>query len=225
MSTPPRDAGIPMLTEVIDDADMELTGPPELVESLSEAEQQAAGILDAEEAQAAVPDEALAQEPALAPPAAAPATLAAPATPPQPQPQATPEPVFAQPQPQSAPAYPIPLKPAAAAAPAALAPRAVPGPATPPIAGPARAETQLSSLDDEEWQRMERRVRERILGQLLSRTDAMLEERIRTSLTGVVEQAVEGLAASLRLSLHKTLEDVVSRAVAQEITRLQSSKK
>ena len=80
-------------------------------------------------------------------------------------------------------------------------------------------------MNDEEWQRMERRVRERILGQLLSRTDAMLEERIRTSLTGVVEQAVEGLAAGLRLSLHKTLEDVVSRAVAQEITRLQSSKK
>nr|WP_217345322.1 hypothetical protein [Noviherbaspirillum sp. L7-7A]MBV0879578.1 hypothetical protein [Noviherbaspirillum sp. L7-7A] len=217
MSTPPRDAGIPMLTEVINDADMELSGPPELVEPLSEAEQQAAGILDAEEAQAAVPHEAPAQEPALAPPAAAPAT--------SPQPQATPEPAFAQPQPQSAPAYPIPLKPAAAAAPAALAPRAVPGPAAPPIAGPARAETQPSSMDDEEWQRMERRVRERILGQLLSRTDAMLEERIRAGLTGVVEQAVEGLAASLRLSLHKTLEDVVSRAVAQEITRLQSSKK
>jgi hypothetical protein len=94
-----------------------------------------------------------------------------------------------------------------------------------PGAEPARVETQPAAMDDEEWQRMERRVRERILGQLLSRTDAMLEERIRASLTGVVEQAVEGLAASLRLSLHKTLEDVVSRAVAQEITRLQSSKK
>lgn len=218
MSTPPRDAGIPMLTEVIDDADVELNGPPELVEPLSEAEQHAAGILDAEAAQAAVPHGLPVQEPASAPLAAAPSA---------PLPQATPDPAVAQPQPQpqSAPAYPIPLKPAAAAAPAAAAPRAVLAPATAPGGEPARVEIQPAAMDDEEWQRMERRVRERILGQLLSRTDAMLEERIRTSLTGVVEQAVEGLAASLRLSLHKTLEDVVSRAVAQEITRLQSSKK
>ncbi len=78
-------------------------------------------------------------------------------------------------------------------------------------------------MSDEEWLRMERRLRERILGQLLSRTDAMLEERIRNSVAGVLEQAVDGLAATLRASLHKTLEDVVSRAVAQEITRLQST--
>jgi hypothetical protein len=72
---------------------------------------------------------------------------------------------------------------------------------------------------------MERRVRERILGQLLSRTDAVLEERIRNSLAGVLQDAVDGLTATLRESLHKTLEEVVSRAVAQEITRLQASKK
>jgi len=60
---------------------------------------------------------------------------------------------------------------------------------------------------------------------LLSRTDAMLEERIHSSVAGVLEQAVDGLAATLRASLHKTLEDVVSRAVAQEISRLQSTKK
>lgn len=213
MSTPPRDAGIPMLTEVINDADMELTGPPELVDSLSEAEQQAAGLLDQEAAQVAAAHGLPMEEPASAPPVAA-------------APEPTPDLALPQPQtqPQSAPAYPIPLKPAAAAVPAPAAPRAVP-PSTPSVAEPARVETQPATMNDDEWQRMERRVRERILGQLLSRTDAMLEERIRASLTGVVEQAVEGLAASLRLSLHKTLEDVVSRAVAQEITRLQSSKK
>ena len=78
-------------------------------------------------------------------------------------------------------------------------------------------------MSEDEWLRMERRLRERILGQLLSRTDAMLEERIRSSVAGVLEQAVDGLAATLRASLHKTLEDVVSRAVAQEISRLQST--
>ncbi|MET0964209.1 MAG: hypothetical protein ABWY05_15540, partial [Noviherbaspirillum sp.] len=118
---------------------------------------------------------------------------------------------------QFTPSYPIPLKPAAPATPTTIewpAPVAE-APATP--APPA--------MSEEEWQRMERRVRERILGQLLSRTDAMLEERIRASVAGVLQQAVDGLAATLRASLHKTLEDVVSRAVAQEISRLQSTKK
>ena len=127
---------------------------------------------------------------------------------------------------------PLPLKPAAPPA----SPGS-PGPAEQRLAqaaeqpaeraaGPVPPGAPLPSpMSEDEWQRMERRVRERILGQLLSRTDAMLEERIRSSVAGVLEQAVDGLAATLRASLHKTLEDVVSRAVAQEITRLQSTKK
>jgi hypothetical protein len=119
------------------------------------------------------------------------------------------------------PAYPIPLRPAAGPAAPALPP--VPQRPAPPLQ--AAGDTELPHLSEEEWHRMERRVRERILGQLLSRTDAVLEERIRNSLAGVLQDAVDGLTATLRESLHKTLEEVVSRAVAQEITRLQASKK
>jgi hypothetical protein len=192
MSTSPRDAGIPMLTEVIEEDITEFVGPPE------------PALVLADTAPAA--DTMPATFPAYAP------TFAASD--------------YAQPaamggqygmSAQFAPSYPIPLKPAAPAmqviveapAQAALAP------ATPPP----------SAMSEDEWQRMERRVRERILGQLLSRTDAMLEERIRASMAGVLQQAVDGLAATLRASLHKTLQDVVSRAVAQEISRLQSPKK
>lgn len=195
MSTPPRDAGIPMLTEVIDDADMEpgvapgTAEPPLLLERhFDEAD-------------------------------AAPAAVAAPDAQAMPAPEPMPAPAAPVPQPPAEPAYPLPLKPAATAPAMPAPPRPAPTELAP------RAEALAAPINDEEWQRMERRVRERILGQLMSRTDAMLEERIRASLGGVIEQAIEGLAASLRLSLHKTLEDVVSRAVAQEITRLQSSKK
>jgi hypothetical protein len=120
------------------------------------------------------------------------------------------------------PAYPIPLKPAG---PAVSAPPP-PAPQRPAAPLQAAGDTEpLPHLSEEEWHRMERRVRERILGQLLSRTDAVLEERIRSSLAGVLQDAVDGLTATLRESLHKTLEDVVSRAVAQEIIRLQTPKK
>jgi hypothetical protein len=199
MSTLPRDAGIPMLTEVIEEEAMAFVGPP-------------------------APEDAL-QTPAAIdhPPVAAtihvsPASSTMPAA----SGYALTHGVGIQygPPAQFAPSYPLPLKPAASsnAMPASreTTPAHVTQPDTPPLPAP---------MSEDEWQRMERRVRERILGQLLSRTDAMLEERIRSSVAGVLEQAVDGLAATLRASLHKTLEDVVSRAVAQEISRLQSAKK
>nr|WP_314624798.1 hypothetical protein [uncultured Noviherbaspirillum sp.] len=207
MSTPPRDAGIPMLTEVIEEDETALAGPLATENAAREqaaAEEQPAVLLD----------------PATAPTPVAPALPVAPADGSYVQAPA----VGSQygPPPQYVPSYPLPLKPAASSTPA-------PAPASAPVT--VQRETPQADLaaplhaamDDEEWLRMERRLRERILGQLLSRTDAMLEERIRNSVAGVLEQAVDGLAATLRASLHKTLEDVVSRAVAQEITRLQST--
>ena len=202
MSTPPRDAGIPMLTEVIEEEAMDFVGPP--------SPEAVAVAADA-------PPDFAAPEPQPAPPLAL-------------QPAASgyaPHGLGMQygPTAQFTPSYPIPLKPAAPA----LAPMPQPAADMPPAGSaglPAAPGAPLpASMSEDEWQRMERRVRERILGQLLSRTDAMLEERIRSSVAGVLEQAVDSLAATLRASLHKTLEDVVSRAVAQEISRLQSPKK
>lgn len=204
MSTPPRDAGIPMLTEVIEEVAMDFVGPPS-------PEAATVAIVSAADATAdlAAPDAQPAPPLALQPAASG----------------------YAQhglgmqygPTSQFATSYPIPLRPAASAP----MPQAVTDIPPAESAGlPAAPSLPLPApMSEDEWQRMERRVRERILGQLLSRTDAMLEERIRSSVAGVLEQAVDSLAATLRASLHKTLEDVVSRAVAQEISRLQLPKK
>ena len=209
MSTSPRDAGIPMLTEVIEEEEgMDFVGP------LPADEPGPAALADIEPAPVPTPALPVPEPaPALAPVHAgngyAPQSIGIQYGPPA----------------QFAPSYPLPLKPAAPPA-AAVQPPAertaiakLASPANPPGA------PLPAPMSEDEWHRMERRVRERILGQLLSRTDAMLEERIRSSVAGVLEQAVDSLAATLRASLHKTLEDVVSRAVAQEISRLQSTKK
>lgn len=198
MSTSPRDAGIPMLTEVIEEDATEFTGPPE-----------AAALSLPLPLPLPLPLTSPLPSSADAPPAAFPAYLPTFAASAYAQPAAMGG-QYAMPV-QFAPSYPIPLQPAAPAK--AMA-----------VEAPAPAAPAPSAMSEDEWQRMERRVRERILGQLLSRTDAMLEERIRASMAGVLQQAVDGLAATLRASLHKTLEDVVSRAVAQEISRLQSPK-
>lgn len=74
---------------------------------------------------------------------------------------------------------------------------------------------------DEEWTRMEQKISERVLSQLLSRIDTVLEERMQEVLATSLQRAVE----EIKQGLHQTLGEVVSDAVAQEIDNLHFSKK
>jgi hypothetical protein len=101
-----------------------------------------------------------------------------------------------------------------------------PAPAVEIIEDAAALEAQaVADWDEEKWSRMESEIRARILQQVLQRVDFVLEQRVRDSLADVLQTAVEGLAAEIRGGLHNTIKDVISRAVSQEITKLQSSKK
>lgn len=83
----------------------------------------------------------------------------------------------------------------------------------------------VAEWDDELWTRLEREVRERVLHQVLERIDFVMEQRVRDSLADVLQTAVENLATEIRSGLHHTVKDVVTRAVTQEISKLQSAKK
>jgi hypothetical protein len=112
-----------------------------------------------------------------------------------------------------------------APAPAALAPSTAPAYAP---KGPVTEMLELkagSEWSKEEWTRLERTIRERILRQILERIDALLEHRLRDSVGSVLQTAISGLTAEIKTSLHHSIEDVVTRAVSQEITRLQTTKK
>lgn len=81
----------------------------------------------------------------------------------------------------------------------------------------------VEEWDDARWDRLEREIRERVLHEVLERIDFVLEQRVRDSLADVLQNAVEGLAADIKSGLHNTVKEVITRAVAQEITRLQSA--
>ncbi|GGC76371.1 hypothetical protein [Undibacterium terreum] len=83
--------------------------------------------------------------------------------------------------------------------------------ATPTVSAPA--------VSEEEWQRLEQSVRENVLKQVLARVDFVLEHRVRDSLADVLQVAVEQLATDIRSGLHKTMEEVITRAVTQEIAK------
>lgn len=96
---------------------------------------------------------------------------------------------------------------------------AAPAATTAPASG-----SSAASLNDEDWSRLEADLRQRISKQVLSRIDFVLDHRIRSSITEVVDAAIDGLAADIKRGLHQTLEEIIARAVSQEIARIQSSK-
>ncbi|MDO8652406.1 MAG: hypothetical protein Q7R66_09470 [Undibacterium sp.] len=79
-------------------------------------------------------------------------------------------------------------------------------------------------INEDKWQHLEQTLRENVLRQVLSRVDFVLEHRVRDSLADVLQTAVESLAIEIRTGLHKTMEEVITRAVTQEITKAKITK-
>jgi hypothetical protein len=93
-----------------------------------------------------------------------------------------------------------------------------------PVPAPTLLERAALEWDDDKWDLMEREIRERVLYQVMEQINEALEQRVRDSLADVLQTAVEGLATELKGGLRHTIQDVVTRAVALEISKLQSSK-
>jgi predicted nucleic acid-binding OB-fold protein len=97
-----------------------------------------------------------------------------------------------------------------------------------PLAAPAMAqvleERAAAALGEEEWDALELRLCERIVHQLQGRVDFVLHQRVRDSMTEVLQQALSGLTDELRSGLEQTIEQIVSRAVAQELAHLKTLK-
>ena len=105
-----------------------------------------------------------------------------------------------------------------------------------PPAAPAAIEVQdnlnadletraIDNWTEPQWNLLERRLSERILQQLQGRVDFVLEQRLRDSMEDVLKHAIAGLTEEIRDGLQQTIEQIVRRAVVQELTHLQTLKK
>ncbi|MFZ6863937.1 hypothetical protein ACO0K7_14990 [Undibacterium sp. Ji67W] len=79
-------------------------------------------------------------------------------------------------------------------------------------------------ISEEQWQLLEQTLRENVLKQVLTRVDFVLEHRVRDNLADVLQTAVSALAEEIRAGLKNSLEDVVTRAVNQEIAKAKIQK-
>lgn len=98
-----------------------------------------------------------------------------------------------------------------------------PLPATAAVAQ-ADADTTNVSVPEEQWQTLEQSLKEDVLKHVLARVDFVLEHRVRDNLADVLQTAVEGLANEIRAGLKNSLEELVTRAVTQEINKVKNSK-
>ncbi len=79
-----------------------------------------------------------------------------------------------------------------------------------------------SHFSPEDWAALEQRLAERILHQLQGRVDFVLQQRLRDSMADVLQHALAGLTDEIRGGLAQTIEQIVTRAVAQELAHLQT---
>lgn len=79
------------------------------------------------------------------------------------------------------------------------------------------------SISAEEWAQLEQTIRENVLRQVLARVDFVLEHRVTDSLAEVLQTAVDRLADDIRAGLRHSIEEVVTRALTQEIAKIKGS--
>ena len=100
--------------------------------------------------------------------------------------------------------------------------------AAPEVQDNVNADLETRAIDgwtEPQWNLLERRLSERILQQLQGRVDFVLEQRLRDSMEEVLKHAMAGLTEEIRDGLQQTIEQIVRRAVVQELTHLQTLKK
>ena len=89
----------------------------------------------------------------------------------------------------------------------------------------AKAVTEAEARYQEDLKMLELKLNERVLRQILRRVDFVIEHRVRDALAEMLQSATEDLVKEIRRGLHVTLEDVIKRAVAQEMARVQAISK
>ncbi|MBQ5947176.1 hypothetical protein [Massilia sp. ST3] len=98
-------------------------------------------------------------------------------------------------------------------------------PAPPPVQEDSAEQLERRAVErwtGEEWSVLERRVTERILAQLQGRIDFVIEQRLRDGIAAAVAGALDGFTGQIRANLEQTIGEVVTQAVAQEISHLQT---
>jgi hypothetical protein len=77
-------------------------------------------------------------------------------------------------------------------------------------------------LADVDWATLARQVQDNVMERLMRRSEALLEQSLRGTLDTVIGRATEQLQADLQGAISQLTREVVARAVAEELARVQA---
>jgi hypothetical protein len=78
------------------------------------------------------------------------------------------------------------------------------------------------AIDDVQWTALSEKVQVNVMERLLRRSEQLIDAHLKQDLAVIIARATETLAADLQSTLSQSIRDMVSAAVADELTRLQS---
>jgi hypothetical protein len=88
---------------------------------------------------------------------------------------------------------------------------------------PRYSSTELpEAIDDVQWAALSERVELNVMERMLRRTEQMIDAKLNQDLSQVIARATQTLSADLATTISESIRDLVSNAVADELTRLQS---
>lgn len=85
---------------------------------------------------------------------------------------------------------------------------------------PAPASASGAAYSDVEIEALSLRVHSRVLAGLMTRIDPVVDQRLRESLTDLLEQVLAGMTAELKVTARRIVRDAVAQAVAAELAQL-----
>ena len=92
-------------------------------------------------------------------------------------------------------------------------------------AAPASHASAGAASEDAQWlEALALRVQSQVLAGLTRRIDPMVEQRLRESLTDLLEQVLAGMTAELQVTVRNIVRDAVAQAVATELAGIYKSK-
>lgn len=92
-------------------------------------------------------------------------------------------------------------------------------------ANPSGGAQSINLEAEEAWrEELTQRVQSRVLAGLTARIDPLVEQRLRESLTDLLEQVLAGMTAELKVTARNIVRDAVAQAVAAELAQLHSAK-
>jgi hypothetical protein len=88
---------------------------------------------------------------------------------------------------------------------------------------PRYSKTELpKTIDDVQFSALSDRVEHNVMERILRHSEQLLDAKLKDDLAPVLQRATETLVADLKTTLSQSIRDMVSNAVADELTRLQS---